>query len=492
MKSESEVERVGLQQDMAKKAITTAKKKMEGFPVVIQSAQDLLSEAEECFSGGDYPKALELSLKSGDVFHRSVEAYEQAKKSMEQAEKMHDTVVAIGADNSGVKKMLSEARSVLESGNMEASREAADQCNEWAIGVCDSHLVQMATMTSENVDLAEELGLESSLSRHRIGEAKALIKNRDFENAKELIDSAREEIEGSLSQVATQVIENSESAVQYAKKIGADVTESEALLHSSKEALEQGNFQEALDRAEKAVEKVESTRKLEKDFIDLTYKADTIIGSAKRFGIDIKEAEKLLLKALDSKDENIKEATAYAQQALDLANGAIDGFAPHMTAELSAEKADLGEWVDAGLTVSNTGKTLANKISTQVLGDAETEGLEEIEGIRAGGSETIPFKLRMTARGTVPLAIKITSYRVFDDAEYVHESIVQVEVAETLGKEEEEDIIKMVAEKESKCGICRGSIKKGLPMVICPCGKEFHATCAGRAEECPACGASLT
>ncbi len=81
---------------------------------------------------------------------------------------------------------------------------------------------------------------------------------------------------------------------------------------------------------------------------------------------------------------------------------------------------------------------------------------------------------------------------MFDDAEYIHESIVQVDVAETPGKEDEEDIIKAVAEKESKCGICRGKIKKGLPMIICPCGQEFHATCAGRAEKCPACETTLT
>ncbi|MFQ6127706.1 MAG: hypothetical protein ACE5QW_02230 [Thermoplasmata archaeon] len=492
MKSESEVERVGLQQDMARKAITTARKKMEGFPVTIQSAEDLLREAEECFSNGDYPKALDLSLKSGDVFHESVEAYEHAKKALDHAQKMHDTVVSIGADSSEVEKMLKEAKSALESGNMEAAGEAADQCCQWAIGVCESHLLEVAAKTVENIDLAEELGLESSLSRHKIGEAKALIKNKDFERARDLIESAREEIDNSLSQVAVQVIENSESAVQYAKKIGADVKESEELIQSSKSALEQRSFQEALDLAEEAVEKVESTRKLEKEFIDLTYKADSIIGSAKRFGIDIKEAEKLLLKALDVKNENVKEAIEYARQSLDLASGAIDGFAPSMTAEIDVERANLDEWVDARLTLRNDGKTLANNISVRMLGDAETKGLKEIESIRAGGSESIPFRLMMTAAGTVPLAIKVISHRVLDDSEYVQESIAQVEVAETPGKEKREDIIKMVAEKESKCGICRGKIKKGFPMVVCPCGQEFHDTCAGRTKECPACGASLT
>ncbi|MEE9341344.1 MAG: hypothetical protein V3V21_06745, partial [Thermoplasmata archaeon] len=491
MKSESEVERIGLQQDMARKAIATAKKKMDGFPITIQEAEDFLREAQGAFNGGEYPKALELSLKSGDVFHEAVEAYEDAKKSFGLAEKMHNTIVSIGADSSGIEKMLAEAKSALDSGNMKAAKEAASQCHEWATGIGESHLLQIATQTSENVDLAEELGLESSLSRHKLGEGKALIKTRDFETAKNLIESARQEVEGILSEVANQVIANSESAVRYAKKMGADVAENEEMIASAKETLEQGRYQDALDMAEEAVKKVESSRKLEREFIDLTYKADSIIGSAKRFGIDIKEAEKLLLQALDAKNVNIEDAKEHAQQALDLANGAIDGFAPSVTAEIDVEKADLDEWMDATLTLENSGKTLASNVSVQMLGDAETEGLEPVESIRAGGSESLKFRLRMTAPGTVPLAIKVISHRVFDDAEYVEESIAQIDVAGTPGKEKK-DIIKMVAEKDTKCNLCRGKIKKGFPMIVCPCGGEFHDTCAGRVEECPECGTSFT
>ncbi|MEE8183516.1 MAG: hypothetical protein V3T94_05160 [Thermoplasmata archaeon] len=492
MKSESEVERVGLQQDMARKAISTAKKKMDGFPIPIREAEDFLREAQGAFKSGDYPNALELSLKSGDVFHEAVEAYEDAKKSVGLAEKMHDTITSIGADPSEVEKILTEAKSALDSGNMKAAREAANQCYEWATGVCESHLLQIATQTSQNVDLAEELGLESSLSRHKLGEAKALVRSKDFENAKNLIESARQEIEGILSEVATQVIGNSESALRYAKKMGADIAENEEMIASAKDALEQGRYQDALDLAEESVKKVESSKKLEKEFIDLTYKADSIIGSAKRFGIDIKEAERLLLQALDAKNVNVEEAIEHAQKSLDLANGAIDGFAPSVTAEIDIEKADLEEWMDATLTLRNSGKTLASNVSIQMLGDAETEGLEPVESVRAGGSESVKFRLKMTAPGTVPLAIKVISHRVFDDAEYVEESIAQIEVAETPGKKKKEDIIKMVAEKDTKCAICRGKIKKGFPMVVCPCGEKMHDTCAGRVEECPKCETSLT
>lgn len=44
---------------------------------------------------------------------------------------------------------------------------------------------------------------------------------------------------------------------------------------------------------------------------------------------------------------------------------------------------------------------------------------------------------------------------------------------------------------QTKCDICLGLIKPGLPSVICGCGKQFHNSCAMRVVECPICGKQL-
>jgi DNA-directed RNA polymerase subunit RPC12/RpoP len=44
---------------------------------------------------------------------------------------------------------------------------------------------------------------------------------------------------------------------------------------------------------------------------------------------------------------------------------------------------------------------------------------------------------------------------------------------------------------QSKCDICLGVLKEGLPCVLCGCGKQYHNSCAGRVEDCPSCGAAL-
>jgi hypothetical protein len=162
---------------------------------------------------------------------------------------------------------------------------------------------------------------------------------------------------------------------------------------------------------------------------------------------------------------------------------AVEAFAPSMQARLEMGPAQLDEWTDATLTLENVGRGLAKDVAVKILGDAETEGGQEIPAIRAKGQEVLKLRIKMTASGSVPLAIQITSHRVFDDKAYTQELIAQVEVAE----EAKDRPKKLVAELESRCPICKGMIKKGFKVIRCGCGRDFHELCASRIGRCPAC-----
>lgn len=490
MKSESEVERVGLQQDMATKAILTAKKKMEGFPVPVRAAHKLIEEAEKHLEKGNYVDALEKALRSGDEFHRAVELYEVAKRSLDQANQIAKTVEHLGEDKNEIEKILDNAKSAMESGNLDVAKSATDQAYDWGIGICESALRKRMSNIDSSLTVSEEIGIDSSQTRQKVSEARALVENQDFEGAYALVQEAEDQVDHNLGGFVSQVIDNSKSAVNYAKKIGAGVGESQKLLSKAEKMLAKRNYGKALELAEKSIGIVESTRKLEKEFIDLTYQTDTIIGSAKRFGIDVSDAEKSLLQALEMKKKNIKQAMGLARKSYDVASSAIDGFAPCVKGAIDVLKAKMGEWIDSQLTLKNEGKTLAKDIEVTILGDAEAEGLVPVPMLRAGGTHTIHIRLRMTAAGTVPLAIQVTSHRIFDDKEFVEESVAQVNVSKPEG-EVEKEIIKRVAEKVSKCSICKGKIKKGFPEVLCVCGETFHESCAKREGKCPKCGKSL-
>ena len=46
---------------------------------------------------------------------------------------------------------------------------------------------------------------------------------------------------------------------------------------------------------------------------------------------------------------------------------------------------------------------------------------------------------------------------------------------------------RMVARTFIRCNICLGSIKEGMDMIKCSCGKEYHRTCGERFGKCPDC-----
>src|SRR5207247_3220122 len=104
------------------------------------------------------------------------------------------------------------------------------------------------------------------------------------------------------------------------------------------------------------------------------------------------------------------------------------------------------------ITRYNKSKGATKELHDRILGYAETEGLQELPAVRARAQEVLKFRLKMTAPGSVPLAIQIVSHRVFDSKEYTQEMIAQIDVSE-VGAEKAK---RLVADLETRCPICKG------------------------------------
>jgi len=242
-----------------------------------------------------------------------------------------------------------------------------------------------------------------------------------------------------------------------------------------------------MDVVNNALERVESAKVVEKRFIDLTYKAETTIRNGRKFGIDMKAAEGKLAQAMQLRKSDFSESIKAAEEAYRVAWEATEEFAPSMKAYVDVGPVRLNEWADATLTVENIGKGLAKDVRVRILGDAETEDLAELPTVGAHRSEALRFRLKMTASGSVPLAIQIISHRVFDNKEYTQEMIAQIDVSERV----QEKAKRLVADLETRCPICKGLIKTGFKVTRCGCGRDFHELCASRVGRCPVCFRSL-
>ena len=197
----------------------------------------------------------------------------------------------------------------------------------------------------------------------------------------------------------------------------------------------------------------------------------------------MRTAEAKLAQAVQQRRSDFAEATRAAEDAYRIAWEATEAFAPSMRGFLDVVGARMNEWADATLTIENEGKGAAQDVRVRILGDAETDGLQDLPAVRARTQEVLKFRLKMTAPGSVPLAIQIISHRVFDSKEYTQEMIAQIDVSE-VGAEKAK---RLVADLETRCPICKGLIKKGFKVTRCGCGRDFHELCASRVGRCPVC-----
>ena len=487
LQSESEVERIALQQGIAKQAVETAEKKLRALGKGSERVVGLVSEARDEFNEADYVKALDTAIHASDAIADHRVLLEETEAVRERAKKLLDTAYDVGADATKFEKVFHEGETALGAGEVERAHAAFSGSLEWGHGLLRSHLREELAKGDALVETCRKMDVDPTPALNKLSEARTLLEAEKFTEAMTTIQSGRDAAQSALTAKLNRALQEAADNVAHAKKLGSDSRDAEALLSQANQRIQQGEFGRAMEVVETALERVESAKVVEKRFIDLTFKAETTIRNGRKFGIDMRTAEGKLAQAMQLRKSDFSEAIKTAEEAYRIAWEATEAFAPSMKGSIEVGGTRLNEWSDATLTVENVGKGLAKDVRVRVLGDAETEGLEDIPAVRAHSSEALKIRIKMTASGSVPLAIQIVSHRVFDNKEYTQEMIAQIDVSELRP----ENAKRLVADLESRCSVCKGLIKKGFKVTRCGCGRDFHELCATRVGRCPVCFRSL-
>lgn len=487
LQSEAEAERVALQQVMARQAVETIERKLKALGHPAASVDHIAEEARAAYGSGDYVKALDTAIHASDALADFRLAYEEAQEIRIRATALRQTARDVGAEANKLDSFIQEGDAALEAGDVSSAQASFAQSLEWGVGLVRAYLKDLLGQTEELAATCKKLDIDSVSILNRLSEARTRIESEDFQGAFTRIKEGRDAAQAALSARLNKSLKDAADNVAHAKRLGTDASSAEALLREANEKILRGQYESALEVANRALEHVESVKVVEKRFVDLTYKAEMTIRNGKRFGIDMHTAENRLAEAMQLRKKDFSNAIRAAEDSYRLAWEAVEAFAPNLKGTLAVGPAQLNEWTDASIELENLGKGLAKDVRLRVLGDAETERLEDLPAVRAHGKESLKFRIKMTAPGSVPLAIQIVSHRVFDDKEYVQETIAQVEVAQSAAEKPK----KLVASLESRCPICKGQIKTGFKVILCACGRDFHELCATRVGRCPVCFRSL-
>src|SRR5438046_2639584 len=487
LQSEAEAERVGLQQQIAKQAVESVEGKLRDLGKGSSIVMDLVSDSRKAFAVGDYVKALDTAIHASDSIADLRVLLDEVAEVREKAKALLQTALEVGADASKFEKAFQDGESAFELGEVERARAAFAGSIEWGHSLLASYLRDQLTKAEGLLEMCRKMDVDPTAAMNRFAEARTRLEAGDFQEAMANIRSARDEASTALAAKLNRALQDAADNVAHAKRLGSDARDAEALLRQANERILRGEYDNAMDVVNNALERVESAKIIEKRFVDLTFKAETTIRNGRKFGIDMKLAETKLAQAVQLRKSDFAEATRSAEESYRLAWEATEAFAPSMRGFLDVVPARVNEWADATLTVENEGKGAAKDVRVRILGDAETAGTLALPAVRAHASEALRLRLKMTASGSVPLAIQIVSQRDFDDKEYTQEMIAQIDVSE-VGAEKAK---RLVAALETRCPICKGLIKKGFKVTRCRCGRDFHELCASRVGRCPVCFRSI-
>lgn len=501
MKSEGELEKVGLQQEMAEKAITTAETKQleaQKSGLFSKKAKNLIMQAREEMRNGNYVRALEQAIQSGDELHMVNEDFTEAIEAINTLNTQIDTAKKISADVSISLKLLADAESAKVDNDYKTATEIAKEGTLEARRLCHSQLSTLLSSTYKYTDLAGQYGIDVSSSSSLLAEAKTFMDTGKFVISNEKMQQTLNDVKGKLKSLFEDRYNQSERAMAHAKEVGAEITASQDLLIKAKKAFEENKFKEAITLVDKSKDAIDLKKGFEREFIELTYEAERVISNSKKFGINVKEGQVLFDSARTQKDSDYQLALATIKKSIETVKTAVSEFRPKLAASISIDRVEKGKWIEAEILLVNKGKALAKDILVNIIGDISIEGETKVEAIRGGGGEAkLTVKMKLETPGEVPILIKIASTRIMDGMTFEDESNYHVFVLEPKIETPKMAVSKSTFEllkspAETKCGICMGKVKTGVDIIKCSCGKDYHAMCGRRFGKCAGCGIEFT
>jgi hypothetical protein len=495
MRSEGELEKMGLQQEMAAKAIRTAETKYAEAKVNnIQSsaAAGLIESAKAELKKGDYVRALEIAIQSGDELHRAKELFQEAAESARAAKEALSMALRLGSDVSSLKALEDALGASTEANDYQAARENADKLLDEAKRLSYTHTSNRIAAAHNILNMAGRLSINVPDAGTLLAQARSFLDNGMFEKAAEHSTTAMSKAKSSVEGHVKAALDETSAEMGHAAQLGGDVAGAERIFAKAKDAFATGELENAVKLAREAKGAIVMQKKVDSGFLTMSGEASKAIAAAKKFGIPVKDAEQLLSLSMAAKDANPEQALKYAREATESAGKALDEFRPEIATSVAAQgELKRGEWAEATVTVTNSGKTLGKDVGIQVMGALDVDGALAVGNLRGNGaSVTIPLKLKFKEYGEVPVIVKAKASRVMDGKEYSWESTTQFLVkapeapkaAPAAAK-----FAKVQATEPAKCAICMGSIKPGMNVIKCSCGRTTHDPCGTRMGKCPGC-----
>jgi|GEM_PF-6668317 len=485
VEAEKQLENAELQLEIARGTVDAAKKKLDSLGTSVpEDLKKRFAEAEKALKSGHYSQAIDLSMKLNDAIHSLSEEKRALEDRITENEKSLEPLKEYGEDVGDVEKSIETSRKLLEDGELKKAEEEAETIEKKVVGIQEKLLQKRGEEVKNVLSLdilkkgAEEIGdlFERSGKAFKdgnLGEALAIM----LEAYRKMNDAIKADMDERIAEAGAKI--------KQAENTGTNTDPAREALSKAEKKIGEKDYTaaiELLDSIPSLIEENSADRKL---FTDLKITIESELASARKFGVNTRDVEKSLKEALDLENEDFNRALEKLKVVAEKASEKLNAFSPDIAIDMEIPELTMGEWSDVKLNIKNRSKAMGKNLKLRIGGDVAVKGLKAPQKIKGNESVEIAFQIRPKRPGEIVVSGRATVYRVFDDKEYNIEFEKKATAKEKLSFES------MKADKEYRCGICRGKIKEGMDMIKCQCGATYHKSCAERNKECPVCHTSF-
>jgi hypothetical protein len=266
-KSESELERVDLQQRIAEGSLEAAERALaravEDGVVAPESLRDARA-ARASYAQGAYPEAIERAIAASDHLEAARDGFRRAKETLATAVLQIDESAGLLAEPTEARARLEEAQKEADAGRYPIAVRLAREATEMARWAVERMFAPPLGELRRQVDLAKAEGLSAEIAplEALVAEAETASRGRQWEAVRRSLDRANA-LEGSLFEsVVTGRWREIEAAGPEPKALPAAETERRAQLKAELDRLrERRDLGAALKILRREWEAVEAQRR---------------------------------------------------------------------------------------------------------------------------------------------------------------------------------------------------------------------------------------
>ena len=464
------------------------------FDVDMDDIQELLRSSTNSLEDGEFEAAVDAANQAREILNDRLES--EVGSFILKAEEDIERGKEVGIDLTGPKEHFKDAKSHLDELRYLEAQEAARKCSDLVAELTDMHEQAQGALSDlmELIERATRARAKLSESMDMQEAAEDAMDEHDYARVMELSALAVEDTNRSYEARVKEAITDAESTLNTLERMGASAKLAEDLLGMAREAVEQDDLDGAYDYADQSIKEADTAKTSYSKIVDITFKAESLIGTAKGFGMDISEAQSKFEEALENREEDVNRALGLAEEARAIATQLVDSFYPELDVAMELESAlILDNWTNANLMVRNDGSARALRTKIEMTGNLDVDGLGEINILRGKGKvKKVPIRIKPLKSGEIMVRVWLSCEREYDDKPFEFHDVRWLLADEEEPEDEEDaDAGAQFLRKELTCTICQGSIGTQESPRACSCGSTFHHECADQLTECPNCSKSL-